>query len=358
MPLHRTLAAALLACFALSAQQRYRASEEPAAGAGSPRVIVLRDDVAGLEAAVAPGEGGELTSFKVRHAGQWLELIYRARDYGDAAGFRGKAQWLWPAVGGQYLAGETPASSCVDGRYQLSGRTYPMPCHGFVKSMAFSEAGHSADAKGARVALELSDNGQTRASYPFGFRLRIEFELAGGRLAIRSHVHAAEGNSAAMPFSMGNHLSLKLPFVAGSDAAAMSLETPNSYQLLRDNHGLVLPESRGGQSFATPTTLSAIDASVALPLAGYGGEPYATLRDPQGLGLRISQRASTRLDEPLVRFNLYGSAKQGYICPEPWFGVQNSLNHGRGAVQLKPGADWTWTIELQLDAATAGRAAH
>src|SRR5512133_3367586 len=101
-------AVCLLMCSSAVAQGRYSVSR-------APEVIVLRDDAAGVEAAVSPSHGGELTSLRVRFRGSWTELLYRARDYTDTPGFRGKASFLWPAVGGQYAVGTTPASSCVDG---------------------------------------------------------------------------------------------------------------------------------------------------------------------------------------------------------------------------------------------------
>jgi hypothetical protein len=47
-------------------QNRYAVEDDDAMGAGSPRVVVLHDHVTGAEVAVAPSEGGELSSFKVR----------------------------------------------------------------------------------------------------------------------------------------------------------------------------------------------------------------------------------------------------------------------------------------------------
>jgi galactose mutarotase-like enzyme len=61
--------------------------------------VVLRDTVGGLEAAVAPSQGGELSSFRVKFKGEWVELLYHARDYTDTKGFQGKGPVLWPAVG-------------------------------------------------------------------------------------------------------------------------------------------------------------------------------------------------------------------------------------------------------------------
>jgi galactose mutarotase-like enzyme len=327
-------------------QARYSVSQEPAGGSGSPRVIVMRDNQAGLEAAVAPSEGGELSSLRVKFRGAWVELIYRAREYGSDSGFRGKASLLWPAAGGQYPVGSNPASACADGTYKVGDRTYPMPCHGFAKSLAWSEVGESADEAGARVSVELRDSDKTRRNYPFGFCVQATYELSGGRLTITYKVSAASANSRPMPFSIGNHISFRVPFLPGTDPAAMRFETPNSVELLRDSRGLVSGAERA-RSFATATRLGDFDATVALPLAGYRGIPYALLTDPKGLALRITHRASSALAEPLVQFNVYGGPKQGFLCPEPWFGLQNSLNLKKGLVTIEPGADWEWVAELR-----------
>ena len=110
---------------------------------------------------------------------------------------------------------------------------------------------------------------------------------------------------------------------------------------------------RRSRSFATPVRLGDFDATTALPLIGYQGDAWARVSDPQGLALRIDQHGSTALAEPLVRFNVYGGPKQGYFCPEPWFGLQNSLNLDHGAVRLKAGAEWHWTVAITVD--TSGR---
>ena len=327
-------------------QDRYSISREPAGGGeASPQVIVLRDNTAGVEAAVAPSQGGELTSLRVRFHGHWVELLYRARDYGPAPGFRGKASLLWPAVGGQYALGTVPPSACADGSYPAGDRRYPMPCHGFAKDLPWKESGSSADARGARATVELQDSPATRQDYPFGFQLRAAYAISGGRLSIAYTVTSAHDNTGPMPFSIGNHVALHVPFLEGGDAAAMWFETPNSAELLRDSHGLVTAEERR-RSFAQPVRLGDFDATVALPLIGYQGAAHARLADPQGLALRIDHRASSKAPEPVVQFNVYGGPKQGYFCPEPWFGLQNSLNSGKGMVTLKPGANWQWTVEI------------
>src|ERR1700760_2288769 len=113
-------------CLAVSAgfgQNRYTVSDVDAAGPGTPKVVVLQDVAGGVEAAVAPSQGGELTSFRVKFKGEWVELLYHARDYTNTKGFQGKGPVLWPAVGVQYPLGQFPKSSCGDGSYLVQGKS-------------------------------------------------------------------------------------------------------------------------------------------------------------------------------------------------------------------------------------------
>lgn len=331
------------------AQNRYSVSEEPASAPGSPRVVILRDNMAGVEAAVAPSEGGELSSFRVKFRGRWTELLYHARDYSPGPGFAGKGPLLWPAVGAQYPAGTVPTTSCGEGTYPVAGKSYPMPCHGFARKLPWKEVSRSSNANGAQVTVELRDSEQTRPYYPFVFSLQAKFELSGGHLNIKYTVTASRENTQPMIFSIGNHIAFTIPFLKGTNAADMLFETPNSVELLRNSVGVLSGDQRA-RSFAKATRLGDFNATVAMPLAGYHGRPYARLVDPQGLALRISHHASSNVAEPLVQFNIFGGPDKGYFSPEPWFGLQNSLNLGKGLVTLGPGKTWDWSIELQADA--------
>ena len=330
------------------AQNRYTVTDENSSGAGSPRVVVLHDNTTGAEAAVAPSEGGELSSFKVKYKGQTVELLYHARDYSNKTGFQGKGPLLWPAVGAQYPTDTVPKESCGTGTYKVAGKSYPMPCHGFARTVPWKEISRAADTHSARVTVELTDSDATRKFYPFAFHLDATFELLDGHLSVEYVVKSDRSNTEAMPFSIGNHIAFKLPFLPGTDPASMEFETQNTVQLLRNTVGLLNGEQKPS-SFATPEALGSFDAHVALPLAGYKSQPFARLIDPKGVTLRLTQTTSSSLPEPLIRFNAYGGPSVGYFCPEPWFGVQNSLNTGVGSVKLKAGGIWKWRLDLQIE---------
>jgi gluconolactonase len=332
------------------AQVRYSITDDDAMGSGSPRVVVLHDNVAGAEAAVTPSQGGELASFKVARNGQMVELLYNARNYNPSPGtFHGRAPLLWPAVGAQYPVDTVPKESCGMGSYKVDGKSYPMPCHGFAKDMPWHEVSRSADARGARVTVELRDSDDTRKYYPFAFRLDATVELANGAVTVDYVVNSESSNSNPMPFAIGNHLGFNIPLVKGSDPDAIKFETQNTVQMLRNTAGVLNGESKP-RSFDPPEALGTFDAHVALPLAGYESQPFSRLIDPTGFIVRVTQTATSTLPEPLIRTNAYGGPKRGYFCPEPWFGVQNSLNTGVGLLKIQPGESWTWRLLIEVEA--------
>ncbi len=312
----------------------------------APSLLTIRDDARGLEASVAPKEGGELSGFRVRRNGRWIELVHRARDYSPTPGWRGKAPFLWPATGRNFAPGVKPdAALDAIGVYEFRGARYPMPLHGFARLMAWKPVEQTASS----VALRLSDSAETRRYYPFGFTLTATYTLVGGRLSILYDVAAARGNSEPMFFSIGNHMTFCVPFVPGGDARAMELETPSTVEYVKTPEGLPTGESRP-RSVSPAVRLADFDARTAVSLGGYAGHPWLRLKDPAGLALTISHEAGALPPAPLVQFNLWGDPDLGYFSPEPWVGLQNSFVLRQGTVMLEPGKNFQWRIDLKPEA--------
>jgi gluconolactonase len=289
----------MLAAHVSFALERFVVSEDSSSG-----TVVLRDSVAGIEATVGLARGGTLTSFRVMLKGQWIELLQVPQ--GEAGG----ASLQWPA-------GDACGSSIKQ--------------FGLAHDIRWTEVGRSADNQGARVTIELRDSGQTRKCYPFGFQLDARFELGGGQLTVDYTVKADPSNIGPMRFSIGDQIFFNVPFVPGSSADAMTFETPSTTQLLRNSK----VERR---SFASAEQLGSFDARVATSLAGYQiAQPYALLRDPQGLSLRVTQQTLWSLPEPLERFRISGGPHVGYLSVAPWFGT----------VTLPPLSTWGWRVQLK-----------
>jgi galactose mutarotase-like enzyme len=282
-----------------------------------------------LEAAVSPKHGGELASLRVRFRGRWIETLYRALDYSATPGWTGKAPLLWPATGRNSAGG---ADS-----YRHNGRRYQMPIHGFARNFPWKIEAHGE----MSAAVSFEDTAETRKMYPFGFRLTVEYKLTGSALHAAYTVRAKD----ALFFSIGNHITFKTPLVDGSDPEQMTFETPSSIEYLKDSGNLPTGE-RQPRSFAKPVRLGDFKAVPAISLGGYAGDPWMRLTDPAGLSLHLSHRADSLPAPPVLQFNIWGDAKAGYFSPEPWVGIQNSLNLRQGLVILPAGATWKWTFTV------------
>lgn len=297
-------------------------------------MLLLKDAESGIEAAIAPAKGGELSSLVVRRGGVPLELIYLGRDYSPRTGFAGKAMFLWPATG-----------PVTGNRWRSGGQEYPMPFHGFAKDTVWQVVEHGASPGGARAVLRMADSPATRPQYPFAFTVSVAYTLAGGRLSLRYTVAAGQSNASPMPFAIGNHVAFNLPPSGQGAAAKVTLETSCRDEIVRDAASLPTGAVRPWRYFPS-APLGDIKAIPAVSLANCGREARLSLQDAAGLTLDLRHRADRLPGMPVVQFNLYGAAAEGYFSPEPWIGLQGGLNSGKGLTHLRPGETWNWSIEI------------
>lgn len=142
--------------------------------------------------AVVAGDGAELRSWRPKGG---PELMFPA----DPAHWPFWAPILFPIVG--YLK---------DDRYRWRGKTYGMFRHGFTRFKPFAKV--LADAR--QVTWSLVDDEQTRAEFPFAFRLTLEYELDATTLDVGFAVE--NRGTEPMPFAVGFHPAFNWPFAGGS----------------------------------------------------------------------------------------------------------------------------------------------
>lgn len=133
--------------------------------------------------------------------------------HGDPAHWDRRAPILFPVVG-----------SSAGGAVRVGGRAYPMPQHGFARDRPFTIVAQD----GASVLLRLEDGPETRAHYPFAFRLDVVLSLgAGGRLTLDFRV--ANRGEVPLPYALGFHPAFPWPFEEGPAQApghAVLFEAP------------------------------------------------------------------------------------------------------------------------------------
>jgi galactose mutarotase-like enzyme len=338
-------AVCLLIALSLYAAPRYSIEEVQQNGV---LFIVLKDGTGGLEAAIAPAKGGELSGLRVRHKGQWIETLYLARDYTPRQSWTGKAPFLWPATGRNFPGNVKPNEAAVGSSYDYQGKRYPMPIHGFVRDMVWKEESRLLDDRGARLTLALRDSDETRRMYPFGFELKVTYVVNAGGLSIHYAIGAAASNQEQMMFSAGNHITFNTPLIQGSDPLAMRFTSPSSVEFLKREGGVPTGETRP-RSFGAGERLGNIEKKAAVSLGGYKQVATMTLADPAGLSLHMAHEADSYPADPLIRFNVWGDPADGYFSPEPWVGLQNSLVLNQGLVRLAPGGRWNWRIRIRAE---------
>lgn len=320
---------------------------------------LVRLSVAGgeLRAYIAPAHGADLAGLEMLRDGRWLELLYRGTDYQPTGGWTGKAPILWPAVGRNFP--HAPGDGGRDGRlgWVLHGRVYAMPLHGFARDQAWRIVRRGRCAGSAFLILELSANDRTRRMYPFGFTLTTEYRIWRSALYIRQAVHAYRANAGPMPFSIGNHITFRIPLLPGDDPLQTTINTPATEQVMTDASGR--PTGRiVTVSYVRPRLLSSFKPRTPISLSGYAaGQEWVRLEDRSGFGIVVAHSEDRRPSGTPVLFNLWGDLTQGYFAPEPWVGKQDSLVTGDGTIALQPGATFRWMIDVRLAAGAAASTA-
>ncbi len=108
------------------------------------------------------------------------------------------------------------------GRITYRGKEYRMPLHGFALTSGFAVSGRTENS----VTLTLTDGEETRAVYPFRFRLNVTYRLTDGGIDVRADVHNT--GSDTLPFALGFHPWLNVPFDGVSRFTDCSVNFPHS----------------------------------------------------------------------------------------------------------------------------------
>ncbi len=343
-----------MGCLGTTPEAGYLVEQATSIDASATELIVLRDVAGGIEAAVAPAKGGELSGLRVLYKGNWLETLQLARDYAPREGFMGKGPFLWPATGRNFpedLAERRRKGEIFhNGAYEHGGVRRDMPIHGFARDLPWQVEQSSADDHSARALLSLVDGPQTQQWYPFGFRCTVEYIVSEGTLEMRYVIRADAENTEPMFFSIGNHITFLAPLVNGSDPAEIVLQSPSSIEILKTDYGTPTGETQP-LSYAEGIVLGEYEPLTATSLSGYpeGEDPYALYKDPDGLTMRISHNASKLPEGDLILFNVWGDVRNGFFSPEPWVGLQNSLVLRKGLVYLEPEEEFFWIVQVSAE---------
>jgi galactose mutarotase-like enzyme len=231
----------------------------------------------------------------------------------DPAHWGGHAPILFPIVG--RLNGDV---------LRVDGREYPMRQHGFARRSTFEVV----EASATRVLFRLTDSDETRAMYPFAFRLDVAFSVEGARLSIE--VGIANPGDALLPTSFGFHpaFAWPLPYGAPREAHRIVFESDEPAAIKRLEGGLIAADRASpldGRALALADALFADDALIWFA--------------PQSQRVTYGVEGAPRLeiacpDTPFL--GVWSQPGASFVCVEPWHGHADPAGF-TGEFRDKPG---------------------
>lgn len=249
--------------------------------------------------------GGELVSYRDKTG---LEYIWQ----GDPAYWAGRNPLLFPVVG-----------ACRDGVVAFGGREYPMQRHGFARRRSFTLMDQGAD----WAVLELREDGESLACYPFPFRLQVRQQLLSNGFSTTATVH--NPGQEPMPFCLGGHTAFRCPLLPG--------EVFEDYQLVFEQRESCAAMVPGGGFLDRGRTLPCLTDTDTLPLSYQVFDRYDTLV-LEGLRSRsvcLRHRETGRgvrmdfADFPMLALWTMPGRQAPYLCIEPWHGCPAMEGEGR-----------------------------
>jgi galactose mutarotase-like enzyme len=281
----------------------------------------------GLTASINP-LGAELWSVKDAEGREWMTDA-------DPRWWTGHAPLLFPFVG----------RSRGDA-YRFEERDYPMPQHGFARRMAFAVAERSEEA----VTFRLEADAETRAVYPFDFRLDMRFAVESR--ALRMTAIVSNLGDADMPFSFGYHPAFAWPLPYGGAAeehrVLFEKAEPAPIRKVGEEPGLI----------ALETVASPVEGNVLAPThAMFAGDALIWDQlESRSLFWGVPGRTGLRIDFPDTPWlGLWQKSGAHYLCVEPWAGMADPVGftgdvwQKPGIIRLAPGEERRFRMDVGLD---------
>ena len=243
----------------------------------------------------------------------------QARDWlwdGDDRWWTGRAPILFPTVG-----------ASAGGIARFGGRDYAMPKHGIARHAPF-EVSERTDSS---ATFRLEDSAETRAAYPFAFRLDVTHRLDGPTLELIAT--ATNRGDVPMPVGFGFHPALRWP-LPGTGANAKTRHILRFDADEPEPIRGVLPDGLIGPDVPTPIR----EDRLALRDSLFEHDALVLDRpNSRGLWYGVPGRPGVRVDfADLPYLGIWMKPGAGYLCIEPW--ASHADDEGfSGAFADKPG---------------------
>jgi galactose mutarotase-like enzyme len=221
--------------------------------------------------------------------------------------------YLWPAA--PIWPRHAPVLFPIVGRLRddtlmHAGQNYRLTQHGFARDRRFEWIERTPTG----CLLALSDDAQTRAMYPFGFRFEVRYAVADSTLTITFTV--TNTGDEVLPASMGGHPAFRWPLRPGlqKEAYALTFDAEEPGPLCAVAGGLLTTEDRPspitGRHLALTEDLFAADALI-LPHPASRSVRFGAAEGP----------ALTVAWGGFAQLGIWSRAGGDFLCIEPWCGM-------------------------------------
>lgn len=278
----------------------------------------------GISATVV-GQGAELVSLRDADG---TEFLWQAGPE-----WRRHSPVLFPIVG--RLKGD---------QLRHRGQTYPMTQHGFARDKPFAWA-----QRGPRsCTLVLTDDADTRAHYPFAFRLAVTYTLVRQQLDVTFDI--TNTGDEPLPASIGAHPAFNWPLQPDLDKTDYRLifadDEPAPIRRLKDGLLLKTPQPTPVEGNILPLSERLFDEdAVIMDQPASSSVRYAAERGP---ALEMSWQGVRELG---VWSKPSGAP---FLCIEPWHGLASPVDFDGyfvdkpGLMLIAPGAKRAMSYQIRL----------
>jgi galactose mutarotase-like enzyme len=223
--------------------------------------------------------------------------------------------------------------------YLFNGKKYQLPRHGFARNMEFSSVKKS----DSQVIFELNETDETKAIYPFSFKLLMAYTLMDNELVIEYFVR--NQSDEVLPFSVGAH-----------PAFAIS-ENFENYSLQFNAADTFETHHLENESFIGKTTLvDTKNNTIALNYALFEKDAlvFKSLKSNE-VTLKNNDKAILKVNyDHFPYLGIWTKKNAPFLCIEPWCGLADSNNHNgdleekEGMNHLPAGEDFLRAIRIEI----------
>jgi galactose mutarotase-like enzyme len=230
-----------------------------------------------------------------------------------------------------------------DDTLRHDGKSYRMTQHGFARDKRFAWLNRSAT--GCRLVLH--EDAETRAIYPFAFRLEIAFTLDDD--ALQASFSVTNPGREVLPASLGAHPAFVWPLAEGIGKAAHVLEfaSPEQAPIRRLDGGLLRPE---------PVPTPVVDDTLALDPSLFAADALI-FPEVSSSSVRYTAPGAPAIEVSWQGFRDLGVwSRDGgdFVCIEPWFGTASPTDFDGefrdkpGLMLIAPGERRTLSLRIRL----------